>query len=86
MLFIISTRWENFTCVLNPDIVLVRYDKQGIPRALLLDLGLGDTGQTISQIWNDNYNLPAYTAPEIADKSGKVGPATDVYGLGNAAL
>ena len=67
---------------LNPDVVLVRYDKQGIPRALLLDLGLGDTGQNINQIWNDNYNLPAYTAPEIANKSGNVGPATDVYGLG----
>ena len=67
---------------LNPDVVLVRYDKQGIPRALLLDLGLGDTGQTINQVWNDNYNLPAYTAPEIADRSGKVGPASDVYGLG----
>ena len=46
----------------------MRYDKQGIPRAILLDLGLGDSGQNIHQIWNENYNLPAYTAPEIADE------------------
>lgn len=67
---------------INPDVVLVRFDKQGIPRPILLDLGLADTGQTIYQLWNENYNLPAYTAPEILDKSSGVSPATDVYGLG----
>lgn len=67
---------------LNPDVVLVRYDKQGIPRAMLLDLGVGDSGQNVHQSWNENYNLPAYTAPEIVDGNGSVGPATDVYGMG----
>jgi serine/threonine protein kinase len=67
---------------LNPDVIMVRYDKQGIPRAMLLDLGVADPGQNINQLWNENYNLPAYTAPEIAERRGGVGPATDVYGLG----
>jgi serine/threonine-protein kinase len=49
---------------------------------MLLDLGLADPGQNIQELWNENYNLPAYTAPEIADRRSGVGPATDVYGLG----
>ena len=68
--------------MINPDVVLVRYDKQGIPRPVLLDLGVADPGNTIYELWNENYNLPAYTAPEIADGRSGVGPATDVYGLG----
>ena len=67
---------------LNPDVVLVRYDKKGIPRPLLLDLGVGNAGQNIFEIWNSNYNLPAYTAPEIADGRTGVGAASDVYGMG----
>jgi serine/threonine protein kinase len=66
---------------INPDVILVRYDKQGIPRAMLLDLGVSDA-QGIHESWNENYNLPAYTAPEIADGRSAIGPATDVYGLG----
>lgn len=67
---------------LNPDVILVRFDKQGIPRPVLLDLGLADSGKDIFSLWNPNYNLPAYTAPEIADGHSGVGPATDVYGMG----
>lgn len=67
---------------INPDIILVRTDKQGIPRPILLDLGLAESGKNVSEIWNENYNLPAYTAPEIIDPGSRVGPATDVYGLG----
>jgi serine/threonine protein kinase len=66
---------------LNPDVVLVRFDKQGIPRPMLLDLGAGESEQHIHQMWNENYNLPAYTAPEVV-LAGKIGPATDVYGVG----
>ncbi len=67
---------------LSPDVVLVRYDKQGIPRPLLLDLGLADTPQNLPQVWDKSFTPPAYTAPEIIEMKGKVGPATDVYGLG----
>jgi serine/threonine protein kinase len=66
---------------LNPDAVLLRFDKQNIPRTLLLDLGLGDSSRNLRETWQDTYNLPAYTAPELLD-SGQVSPATDVYGLG----
>lgn len=66
---------------LNPDVVYVRYDKQGIPRPLLLDLGVGDSGANVQQIWNDQFNLPAYTAPEILNKA-QVSTASDVYGVG----
>lgn len=67
---------------INPDIVLVRYDKKGYPRTMLIDLGMSDSGPEIREAWNENYNLPAYTAPEIASGQDVVGPATDVYGLG----
>jgi serine/threonine-protein kinase len=72
----------NLHLCLNPDVVLVRYDKQGIPRPILLDLGVADPGKSIYEMWNENYNLAAYTAPEIADGYTGVSPATDVYGLG----
>lgn len=67
---------------LNPDMVLVRYDKQGYPRPILLDLGVAHPGQDIHELWNENYNLPAYTAPELADQRSGVGTGTDVYGIG----
>jgi serine/threonine protein kinase len=67
---------------LNPDTILLRFDKQGIPRAMLIDLGLGDSAQNLAEIWKPHYNLPAYTAPEILSGSGQVGPVSDVYGLG----
>ncbi len=67
---------------INPDVILIRFDKQGIPRPLLLDLGISASGQAAIDAWNGNYNLPAYTAPEILSGSSSPGPATDVYGLG----
>jgi serine/threonine protein kinase len=67
---------------INPDVILVRFDKQDIPRPILLDLGVADPGKTIYELWNENYNLAAYTAPEIADGRSGVGPTADVYGLG----
>jgi serine/threonine protein kinase len=67
---------------INPDVILVRFDKQGNPRPILLDLGVADPGNSIYELWNENYNLAAYTAPEIADGRSGVSPASDVYGLG----
>jgi len=66
---------------LNPDVILVRFDKQGFPRPMLLDLGLAHSGQNVQEVWNESYNLPAYTAPEIT-AGGGVSTATDIYGLG----
>ncbi|MDZ4159084.1 MAG: protein kinase, partial [Anaerolineaceae bacterium] len=68
-------------CV-SPEHILVRFDKQGIPRPMLLDLGVGDDGQNIHSLWNSSFTPAAYTSPEILDPNGKVGQATDVYGLG----
>jgi serine/threonine protein kinase len=67
---------------LNPDVVYLRFDKQGIPRPMLLDLGVGVLSNNISQIWNDQYNLPAYTPPEILKNEIQVSHAADVYGIG----
>ncbi len=67
---------------LSPDMILVRYDRQGIPRPLLLDLGIANDAQDIPNTWERHFALPAYTAPELIEMAGKVGPATDVYGLG----
>ncbi len=67
---------------INPDVIMVRFDKRGIPRTMLLDLGISSPGTNIYEIWNPNYNLPAYTAPEIADGRSGVNAATDVYGIG----
>jgi serine/threonine protein kinase len=75
-------RAGKFHLCLNPDVILVRFDKQGIPRPILLDLGVADPGKNIYDLWNENYNLAAYTAPEIADGRSAVSPASDVYGLG----
>jgi serine/threonine protein kinase len=67
---------------LRPDVVLVRYDKLGYPRPLLIDLGLSTNDTNVPAEWDESYNLPAYTAPEILSGSGPVSMATDVYGLG----
>ncbi|MBI9044783.1 MAG: protein kinase [Anaerolineaceae bacterium] len=67
---------------LNPDIVLVRFDKEKIPRPILLDLGAADDAQNVLQNWDHRFTFPSYTAPELINMNGKVGSATDVYGLG----
>jgi serine/threonine protein kinase len=67
---------------LSPDVILVRFDSQKIPRPVLIDLGLADDAQNITTKWDARFAPPAYTAPELIEMKGKVGPATDVYGLG----
>jgi serine/threonine protein kinase len=75
---------------LNPETVLVRTDKEGIPRPILLDLGLmvKDTKPEHLQ-WLHYHGWPAYTAPELTyttpdtiDHCLPASPASDVYGLG----
>lgn len=67
---------------LSPDVVLVRVDKQGIPRPLLLDLGLLGEKQGVDPAWVQQYGLPAYTPPELIAHNGQVGYSSDVYELG----
>ena len=67
---------------LSPDMVLVRYDNRGIPRAVLFDLGLADTAQNLVGTWDKHFVAAEYIAPELIEMKGKIGPATDVYGLG----
>lgn len=75
-------RAGKFHLCLNPDVVFLRYDKQGIPRPLLLDLGVGDAQANIRESWTEAYNLPAYTAPEILQPGVAVDYRADVYGIG----
>ncbi len=70
---------------LNPDAILVREDKQGIPRPLLLDLGLlgalGDP-QAIDPDWMRRFAVPAYTPPELIAQDAPLTYGSDVYELG----
>ncbi len=67
---------------LSPDVIFVRIDKQGIPRPVLLDLGLlGDSG-AVDPAWVRQYGMPAYTPPELIAQRGGPTYASDVYGLG----
>ncbi len=67
---------------LSPDVIFVRTDKDGIPRPLLIDLGLlGDRGM-IDPGWAQQYGSPAYLPPEILANQGSATFASDVYGLG----
>ncbi len=68
---------------LSPESILIRTDKSGTPRPVLMDLGSVSEPANIRQNWNRHYVPPAYIAPEMLGRAGgKVGPATDVYGLG----
>jgi serine/threonine protein kinase len=67
---------------LNPDAIYVRTDKQGIPRPLLLDLGVLGEPQKVDFAWVRRYALPAYTPPELIARDGPISYTADVYGLG----
>ncbi|HVO42750.1 MAG TPA: hypothetical protein VMT34_09010 [Aggregatilineales bacterium] len=67
---------------LNPDVVYVREDKQGIPRPVLLDLGAVADANAVSPAWVQKYAVPSYTPPELLDRGAQAGPTADVYGLG----
>lgn len=71
-------RFEQAICNLSPDNILIRHDKHGVPRPMLLDLcqlvGFRDTVR-LSTSGN------AYIAPE-AVQAQPVGPHSDVYSIG----
>jgi len=67
---------------INPDIIYTRLDRDGIPRPLLLDLGVVGDLQNVDMAWLNRYGLPAYTPPEVLGRGGTPTFASDVYGLG----
>jgi|CXWK01.1.fsa_nt_gi serine/threonine protein kinase len=66
---------------LSPEVVLVRFDQENVPRPVLTDLGVACPYEDLPRHWRPAFALPAYAAPEVAH-GGAVGPATDVYGIG----
>lgn len=72
-----------FHLCLTPDAILLRYDKQEIPRPTLIDLGVVTGAQELNLYW-DNWLLPLpYRPPEVVQTDRIAsGPASDVYGLG----
>ncbi len=72
-----------FHLCLTPDAILVRFDKQNIPRPVLLDLGTASDKREIDKLWNSWYVPFAYQPPEVI-QNGRIisAPTTDVYGLG----
>jgi len=66
---------------LHPDNILIRTDKNGIPRPMLLDLMLAAPMQQVDVRWAQTYGVPAYLAPEQI-RGELCTPATDVYSLG----
>ncbi len=67
---------------LNPDAIYVRSDKAGVPRPLLLDLGLLAEPGPVDPAWVEKYAVPAYTPPELLTRDVPTSQASDVYGLG----
>jgi serine/threonine protein kinase len=68
---------------LSPEMVLLRKDRDGIPRPLLLDLGAVTPPERTGSLWRPRFCFPAYRPPELLQSSGgRVGAFSDVYGLG----
>ncbi|NIM94892.1 MAG: protein kinase [Anaerolineales bacterium] len=75
---------------LSPDMILVRTDDEGIPRPVLLDLGMMIQQTEPEHLqWLHYHWYPAYTAPELTyispedmDACQPATPASDVYGIG----
>ena len=65
-----------------PEHVIVRIDKEHIPRPVLLDLGIAAKLQNASGYWHRRYMPPAYTPPELLRSKPTVRESADVYGLG----
>jgi serine/threonine-protein kinase len=67
---------------ITPESVLVRTDKEGIPRPMLVDLGIVSEPQLVTPSWSQKYAHPAYVPPELLERGVQAGPQSDVYGLG----
>ncbi len=68
---------------LSPESVLMRTDRDGHPRPVLIDLGVVAPPEQGAQAWGANLVPPAYVAPELLGRaSNSFAAAADVYGLG----
>lgn len=68
---------------LSPEAILVRTDRDQIPRPVLLDLGAVTRPEDMKRHWRHSFVPAAYVAPEMLGRPGsKIGAFSDVYGLG----
>ncbi|MGD2145107.1 MAG: hypothetical protein PVH41_00260 [Anaerolineae bacterium] len=68
---------------LGPEMTLVRRDAEGVPRPILLDMGVVTAPADAGQHWHRRLAFPAYVAPELLQaRGGRLGAFSDVYGLG----
>lgn len=65
----------------QPEGILLRTDRDGLPRPILLDLGICSEPQTVDPVWVKHYAHPAYTAPEVLS-GAQPSVTADVHGLG----
>jgi serine/threonine protein kinase len=86
----LHSRAKRLHLMVSPETILIRTDKEGVARPILIDLGLliAETHMEDLQ-WLHNWALPAYTAPELTyttpdtvDRCLPATPGSDVYGLG----
>ena len=49
---------------LSPEVVLVRFDQENVPRPVLTDLGVACPYEDLPRHWRPAFALPAYAAPE----------------------
>lgn len=74
---------EKLHLCLCPEVVMVRFDEDRVPRLLLMDLGAVTEPQAVSNNWRPEFVPTAYAPPElIRPKNRQVGPFSDVYGIG----
>jgi serine/threonine protein kinase len=68
---------------LSPESIYIRFDKERIPRPMLLDLGAVVEPKDVNTHWHHSFLPTAYVAPElIRTQNRRVGVFTDVYGVG----
>lgn len=85
-----NSRLKRLHLMISPEIILVRTDDDGIPRPVLMDLGMMINETLPEHVeWLHYFGAPAYTAPELTyitpamkDRILPASPASDVYGLG----
>jgi len=90
LLAYLHLKMKRLHLALNPDAIIVRADLQGIPRPVLVDLGVMISETRPEHLeWLHYHALPAYTAPELTYTTPEsiaqclpATPASDVYELG----